>query len=160
MTAAAPSYAKVRFPLSRSRAAAAETLWAEPVGKNMYRLANIPFEVYGYAEGDIVKCAMRDGWAEPVALAKDSGNGTLRLLFGVGRASEGKAVLEQLAAFGCGYERASDCLVAVTVPPSLKVPFAHLCDYLNGLDDDLLPGWEVAKPMNRGGSQCRERTTH
>lgn len=139
---------KVRFnpygnPLS------GETVWAEEVGANLYRLLNIPFYAEGYAEQDIVRCVDRNEWKEVVGVEKDSGNGTVRLMFTNSQNPEAQQILDQLVSVGCTYERASSQLVAVTVPPNLAVPFSQMASYLNSTSDNVLVGWEVAKRLTR-----------
>src|SRR5689334_15729931 len=111
-----------------------ESVWAEQVGTDTYCLLNIPFNSFGYAEGDVVRCVDRDGWNEVVELVQDSGNGTLLLMFANSRSPEAIHVLDELVSVGCTLERASDRLVAVTVPPTLDVPFSQLANFLNDYD--------------------------
>lgn len=139
---------KIKIPLPEG-SFAGETLWAEPVGENLYRLLNIPFSATGYAEDDIVRCQRREEWDEVIALEKDSGNGTLRLMFADAESKEAQFILDELVSVGCTYEQASSRLVAVTVPPNLEVPFSQLANFLNNTADDILMGWEVAKELNR-----------
>jgi hypothetical protein len=139
----------VRFAL-HGDPAAGETVWAQPTGDDHYRLHSAPFYAHGYAEGDVVRCIRRDGWPEVVDLVHDSGNGTLRLLFATADGADAWRVLDELVSVGCTYERASARLVAVTVPPSLQLPFSQVANYLNGLSSDLLSGWDVGKVLTRG----------
>ncbi|MDP9381183.1 MAG: DUF4265 domain-containing protein [Chloroflexota bacterium] len=57
-------------------------------------------------------------------------------------------VIGELKLVGCSYEAASRHLVTVDVPPSLKVPFSQMTNYLNGLGTDVIEGWEIAKGPN------------
>jgi hypothetical protein len=139
---------KIRIPLPEG-SFAGETLWAEKVGEDLYRLLNIPFSATGYAEADIVRCQKREGWDEVIALEKDSGNGTLRLMFADSTSKEAQFILDELVSVRCIYERASSKLVAVTVPSSLEVPFSQLSNFLNNTSDDVLIGWEVAKSLTQ-----------
>jgi hypothetical protein len=127
-----------------------ESVWAEPLGQDLYRLMNIPFYAFGYAEGDIVRCDNRAGYLTVTSLVQSSGNGTLRLLLADSAHSETQFILDELVSVGCGYERASEQLVAVTTPPTLEVSFSQLANYLNGLDSCLLIGWEIGKRLERG----------
>ena len=145
---------KIRFNLQEVDGASfsGETVWAEQLEGDQYRLMNIPFDISGYAEGDIVRCEPDEWgeWDEVKEIVLDSGNGTIRLLFGLGPHEEAQQkVLSELVSVGCTYERASEKFVAVTVPPTLDVPFSQLSNFLNGLSGGVLAGWEVAKPMKR-----------
>jgi hypothetical protein len=134
---------KVRFRLGD--VVAGETMWAKRLEGNRFLLMNIPFLAYGYAEGDIVVCVERDGWDEVAKIVEDSGNGTLRIRFLDGFASEAQRVLDELASVGCEYERIGNTTVAVTVPPTLAVPFSQLSDYLNTVQ--AVKGWEIGKKV-------------
>jgi len=140
---------KIRFPLV-NESASGETLWAEGAGENLFTLLNIPFLAVGYAEGDVVRCVEHDGWHQVVGLEHSSGNGTLRLIFTDGKTRDAQEILDELSSVGCTYERASRNYVAVTVPPNLQIPFSQLSNYLNQTTDEVLTGWEVAKPFDRG----------
>ena len=137
---------KIRIPLSTN---SGETLWAEQVGENLFRLLNIPFFAVGYAEGDIVRCEQNQDWLQVIGLEKDSGNGTLRLIFSQEESKDVQPILDELESVGCTYEKASSKLVAVTVPPNLKIPFSQLSNFLNGTKDEIMSGWEVAKKFTR-----------
>jgi hypothetical protein len=139
---------KIRIPLPEG-SFAGETLWAEKVGEDLYRLLNIPFSAMGYAEDDIVRCRKHEGLNEVIALEKDGRNGTLRLMFADSQSKEAQFILDELVSVGCTYERASSKLVAVTVPPTLEVPFSQLSHFLNNTTDNVLAGWEVAKSLTR-----------
>lgn len=141
----APTKVKVRLKLQDPDGPAGETVWAEPTGEERYRLQSIPFAAYGYAEGDLVLCAWQDGWLEVVSKVSDSGNGTIRLLFRDAQSQAAQHILNELVSVGCTYEAASRQLVAVTVPSALAVPFSQLCNFLNGTEDSVLSGWEIAK---------------
>ncbi len=142
---------KIRFKLSDPTGPAGETLWAEPIAEGQCRLLSIPFAVDGYAEGDIVRCVEQDGWDEVVGMMQDGGNGTIRLLFGDAQSPDAQHVLDELVSVGCSYESAAQQLVAVTVPPTLDVPFSQLCNFLNETSDDVLQGWEIAKRVSKSG---------
>ena len=139
---------KIRFNL-RGDPVNGETVWAEPVGENLYRLLNIPYYAMGYAEGDIVRCVKRDDWKEIANLEQDSGNGTIRIIFTDSESPEAQHVLDELVSVGCTYERASSKLVAVTVPLNLDIPFSQMANYLNDISDEVLVGWEVGKNLTR-----------
>lgn len=139
---------KIRIPLPKD-SFASETLWAEQIGENLFRLLNIPFSAFGYAENDIVRCEKVQDWYQVVGLEKDSGNGTLRLIFAQNDDQGVERILNELESVGCTYEKASSQLIAVTVPPDLQVPFSQLSNFLNSTNNEVLSGWEVAKNFTR-----------
>jgi hypothetical protein len=126
--------------------AGTETVWAERVGSNVYRLLNTPFFAHGYAWGDTVKCIEQDGFPRVVGLERDSGNSTLRIYFASDFENPAvQYVLEELVSVGCNYEQGSDRMVAVNVPPDMEVPFSQMVNFLNGIDEAVLVGWEIGK---------------
>ena len=133
---------KIRFPLQND-VAAGETLWAERLERNRFRLLNVPFFVYGYAEGDVVLCTERDGWPEVVELIQDGGRGALRIIFVDSTSVAAQHILDELVSVGCAYERAGQTMVAVSVPPTLSVTFSQLSNYLNM--EDTVIAWEIGK---------------
>ncbi len=138
---------KIRFDLQRQDAGiSGETVWAERVGQDLYRLRNIPFHTFGFAFGDIVRTAERDGWPTVVGLAQDGGNYAVRIMFAVDSESlQAQEVLRELRSVGCTFEMASGRLVAVDVPLDMEVPFQQMVNYLNSIDVDVISGWEIAK---------------
>ncbi len=138
---------KIRFDLQREDAAVGgETVWAEQVEPDLYRLRNIPFHTFGFAFGDIVRTVERDGWPTVVGLAEDGGNYAVRIMFAVDSESpQAQEVLSELRSVGCTFEMASSRLVAVDVPPDMEVPFQQMVNYLNSIGEDVIAGWEIAK---------------
>ncbi len=140
---------KVRFELEDGDVLGGETAWAERVGEGLYRLRNSPFSAWGYSWGDVVRCVDRDGWPTVVGVEEHGGSLTVRILFA--RDFDDPTtqhVIGELKLVGCSYEAASRHLVTVDVPPSLKVPFSQMTNYLNGLGTDVIEGWEIAKGPN------------
>ena len=59
-----------------------ETLWADPVGPNLYRLDNSPFWAYGVSWKDVVEAHPDpDGMLRMTRVAQKSGHRTLRIVF-------------------------------------------------------------------------------
>lgn len=139
---------KIKIPISEN-SFSGKTLWAEQVDDNLFRLLNIPFFAFGYAEGDIVRCEQTEGLYQAVGLENDSGNGTLRLVFAQNDSKDIQYILDELVSVGCTYEMGVSKLIAVTVPPNLEIPFSQLSNFLNGTKDKVLAGWEVAKNLTR-----------
>lgn len=135
---------KIRFDL-KGEPVAGETLWAEPVGENLYRLLNIPFHAMGYAYDDIVRTKENNGWQEVVALEEDSGNGTVRIYFNSDDQSQVENILHEISAMGCEIERASSRFVAISIPVTMETPFSYIADYLNS---NGLLNWEIGKRRN------------
>ena len=135
---------KIRFNL-HGNPVGGETVWAESLGNDLYRLLNVPYHAMGYAENDIVRCIQQDDWAEVIEVEQHSGNGTVRIMFADSNSSKAQHILKELVSVGCTYERASSKLVSVTVPPTLDVPFSQMANYLNSINEKVILGWEIGK---------------
>lgn len=59
---------------------AGESLWAESVGPDQYRIANIPFFAYAIHLGDVVEVERMDGLLEVRRVVARSGSETYRFL--------------------------------------------------------------------------------
>jgi hypothetical protein len=123
-----------------------ETLWADVVGENLYRLDNLPWYAYRVSLQDVVE-ALPDpsGQLRMVRIVKKSGNRTLRVICEVGQADgeltfESKQLLAGLVERGCSYEGANKRFVAVNVPAAVRLE--DIVDYLisSGFE------WEYADP--------------
>jgi hypothetical protein len=101
---------------------ATESLWAERIGANLYRLRNVPFYLYGVSEQDIVRAEETDGQLLVSAIVDRGGHSTYRIFLPEQTSEEqfsGDWV--PLHELGCTYERATRRLIAVDVPPHADV---------------------------------------
>lgn len=103
--------------------AIAETLWAEPVGKDIYKLRNSPFFFYGASFEDIVRALpAADGMLEFAEVVDRSGSSTYRIMV---RESCTKDLFDKyrqrLIALGSSLERASHHLYAIDVPLGIDI---------------------------------------
>lgn len=128
---------------------AGEVVWGVRVSEGSYRLSSAPFLAYEYAEGDVVRCVIRNGQLDVVECVENSGNGTIRLFFDDVTLPAAQSVLKELGSVGCTYEVGTGQLVAVTVPRELEIPFSQLANYLNQQDAQVLAGWEIGKRLTR-----------
>jgi hypothetical protein len=101
-----------------------ETVWAETVGDDRYRLRNTPFYVYGVSENDIV-IAKPIPDSSVLAFARVSlrgGHSTYRLfLLHPDEERAFRKYRESLERTGCRYERATRSSLAIDVPPSADI---------------------------------------
>jgi hypothetical protein len=109
----------------------AESLWAEDLGDNKYRVDNIPFFARGISFGDIVLASSPDDGSLPVfrEVVVPSDNTTLRVV--VVKREEYTELKDALIRLGCDaewFERVS--LLAVNVPASV-----HYAEVVRLLDD-------------------------
>jgi hypothetical protein len=100
----------------------AEKMWAEPVDRARVRLRNVPFFALGMSNEDVVEV---EGTEEPrriVRVAQPGGHSTYRIFLADGIDQETFAKSwAPLATLGCEYERATDRLYAVDVPPMTDI---------------------------------------
>lgn len=115
---------KVTFRLERSdwHDHATESLWAEPAGRDRYRLRNVPFYAYGASYDDVVEARADDDRLMVEEVAQHSGHSTYRLFV-----TNTKALAlfadywRSLDRLGCTLERATERLFAMDVPPTADI---------------------------------------
>ena len=99
-----------------------ETMWAESIGENRYRLRNSPFATYGISFHDIVAAKVVDGQLTATRIVLRSGHSTYRIHLSDGIAKEDLlARWPSLAALRCSYENADSRLFAIDVEPEADI---------------------------------------
>jgi hypothetical protein len=95
-----------------------ESLWAEPLGNDRYRLRNLPFLVFGFSEQDVVTAKEDSGALAVTGIAARGGHSTYRLVLPEDTTEE-RFLRDwvSLRELGCTYERATRRFVAIDVPP-------------------------------------------
>ena len=103
-----------------------ETLWAAFITDKTYALRNVPFFIYGVSFNDVVVGEPEDGQIVFRRVYRRGGHSTYRI-FLVGEESERRfeEAWEPLRKIGCTYERATDYLVAMDVPPHTDIYEAY-----------------------------------
>jgi hypothetical protein len=117
--------AKVFFRVpNEDGTAEVESLWAQDLGNDRFRLDNCPFFAYGVSLHDIV-LAPPDSEGLPTfeSVLSKSGNRTIRIIFDepAEDGSSSKAILDHLVSLGCGYEGANRRYIAVNIPSSVEL---------------------------------------
>lgn len=121
-----------------------ETLWAIPLGGDIYQLDNSPFDAYGVSWRDQVLAPIDLQEQRPTfqSVVKKSGNRTIRVLFekpvSPGNASE--QVLQGLVALGCSYEGARREYFSINIPPAVELQDVRSYLIASGVQ------WEHADP--------------
>ncbi len=146
MTNSEPT-AKVLFRIpDDDGGASVETLWAIPLGHDLYRLDNSPFYAYGVSWKDTVLAPVdpREGMPTFQRVVERSGNRTVRLVLDppVDSGNVSDRILQDLVALGCTYEGANRTYIAVNIPP--EVELQDVRSYLIVR----VPQWEHADPMH------------
>ncbi|HEU4434839.1 MAG TPA: DUF4265 domain-containing protein [Pyrinomonadaceae bacterium] len=115
---------KVTFELDQSdwHDHATETMWAVVVAERTYVLRNVPFYVYGVSYADLVVAEQTGGENLFRRVYQRGGHSTYRIFLVDEEAEqEFESAWQPLASLGCTYERATDYLVAVDVPPESDI---------------------------------------
>lgn len=105
-----------------SEPVATESLWAEHLGSNLYRVRNVPFYARGVSEQDVVKAEEKDGRLVVTGIVDMGGHSTYRIF--LSEQTPGEQFSKDWVSFhelGCTYERATRRLVAIDVPPHADV---------------------------------------
>jgi len=73
-----------------------ESLWAEPVGGDRYRLRNVPFLVFGFSEQDVITAEENNGALRVTGVAIRGGRSTYRLVLPEDANEERRTILAGL----------------------------------------------------------------
>jgi len=118
--------AKVLFRVpNEDGSAEVETLWADDLGNDQYKLDNCPFYAYGVSWEDVVYAPFDpvEGFPTFQSVVAKSGNRTVRVILDPPAAAgnESEKLLSDLLALGCGCERATQSYVVVNIPSSVDL---------------------------------------
>jgi hypothetical protein len=97
-----------------------ESLWARPLGDDLYAIENVPFGAYGLNCGDVVRAEIDAPGQKPEVreVVERSGNRTLRVAFGKALDVERQQPhIEAIQALGAWIERMNVHFIAINVPP-------------------------------------------
>jgi hypothetical protein len=122
-----------------------ETAWAQRTDpdRDEFRLDNNPFYAYRVSAGDVVEGELIvPGLYRFVRVVHPSGNRSVRVAFETFKADapEAEPILTGLKSLGCDYEGMFGRVIAVNIPPHVKL--AEVADFLTGTGIR----WEYANP--------------
>ena len=121
--------AKVVFPLKRAESDyETESVWAERLSENRFRILNSPFFVFGVSYEDVIEAEPEGEIFRFVRVLQRSGRSTYRVILQGGRTVQGVDFADRWRPFhdrGCTYESANDKYIAVDMPPDTDVPFLY-----------------------------------
>jgi hypothetical protein len=90
---------------------------AIPIGKDLYRLDNVPFYVYGVSYKDVVRARKADSLFEFRKVEERGGHSTYRIfLVNDSTRSRFKEYWKALERLVCSYEKGTEILIAMDVP--------------------------------------------
>lgn len=109
-----------------------ESLWARPLGGDLYEIQNVPFCAYGLNCRDVVRAVPVNADEKPEVreVVRRSGNRTLRISFHELTKTQQSPLLDSLEAMGTWVERANDSFVCVNLPP--EADYDAVCTFLDG----------------------------
>jgi hypothetical protein len=101
-----------------------ETLWATPVGRDLYRLDNSPSWAYGISWNDVVEAHLDgEGALRMKRVAEKAGHRTVRVFFPRDEVDsfEAKLILQGVTELGATYEGMNPTYLAIDVPPGVEL---------------------------------------
>jgi hypothetical protein len=118
----------INLPASDWYTHALETMWAEPLAGDHYRLQNVPFYAYGLSFDDVVNAREIGDQLFVQDIVERGGHSTYRVFLSRDVNRDGGRFLESwrpLLEIGVTYEQANDRLLAIDVPDSTDIYRAY-----------------------------------
>jgi hypothetical protein len=117
---------KVQFRLDPANEQGMETesVWAEPLGADRFRILNSPFYIFGISAEDVVAAEEIAGRLEFREVTSRGGHSTYRVFLQGGRTirdADFQCSWGPISALGGTFENANDHFVAVDIPSGLNV---------------------------------------
>jgi hypothetical protein len=141
---------RIRIRLERSpgeQGPEEDTVWAEPLGNDRFRIESCPFFAYGLSRDDVVWAAAEGGGPILDDVLEKGGHRTLRFALAPAvelRSAAVQRLLERVGEAGCTYELLRPRFVAIDVAP--EVDLAVLADLLQEAARKGTLAWEWADP--------------
>lgn len=101
-----------------------ETLWAEDLGNNIYRIDNSPFYAYNISYNDVVEAKENsndDNRLYFLKVISSSGHSTYRVKIIENKIIDAKPLLSELEIIGCTFEGVKNSLISIDIPPTTKL---------------------------------------
>jgi len=135
---------KVHFDLPEpDMGVSGESLWAAPLGENLYELRNSPWNARNVNWLDVVEAIPEsdDQWPEFVRVHKRSGHRTIHLYIldaGQGRRDE---ILQHCNELGATYEGMNDRMYALDFAPDIDI--SSTVEYVKSLQEQGVADWRI-----------------
>jgi hypothetical protein len=135
---------KVHFELPEpDMGVGGESLWAAPLGNDLYELRNSPWHARQVNWFDVVEARPEadDKWPEFVKVHKRSGHRTVHLyILDLGQPSKDR-ILQRCNQLGATYENMDGRMYALDFAPDIEV--APAIEYLTSLQEQELLDWRI-----------------
>jgi hypothetical protein len=127
-----------------------ESMWAREIEGDLFAIKNLPFFAFGLNFNDVVR-APKDGEIREVrAVIRPSGHRTLRVVFHAHLSVDEQVVhLDALKDVGGSFERATNRMVAIDVPP--PAAYDAMVALLTKLEKDDALVFETCEARNAEG---------
>lgn len=145
------SLEKIHIDLPNHWAIGGESLWATPIGNDLYKIENIPFYAYGLNFHDVVRATpdSEEFIPEIREVVKVSGHKTFRVFFKkhIDRVQQEK-ILDTLSEFTISYERCNKIYFSLDMQPSGD--YQKVFDRLDELEKENVLGFETCQERISG----------
>jgi hypothetical protein len=135
---------KVHFELPKpDMGVSGESLWAAPVGTNLYELRNSPWHVRTVNWLDVVEAIPRneDEWPEFIRVHRRSGHRTIHIYILEAGKSRRQEILDYCNRLGSTYEGMDETMYALDFPPGIQVN--PTIEYLESLKTREMADWRI-----------------
>ncbi|WP_299246005.1 DUF4265 domain-containing protein [uncultured Aquimarina sp.] len=142
---------KVYVDLPNHWAIGGESLWATPLGKDLFRLENVPFYAYGLNFHDIVRATSDSSEYKPEIreVIEYSGHRTFRVFFEktINKAKQ-EEILDSMESLKVSYERANGIYFSLDLKP--ESDYQAVFDKLEEYERNYVLGFETCDAKIEG----------
>jgi hypothetical protein len=149
---------KVYIDLPNHWAVGGESMWAHPLGDDVYEIRNVPFYAYGLNFLDVVKAVPASPDLKPsvVSVVRASGHRTLRVMFPESTPeSQCIPLLESLRDLGASLEGATKRFFAIDI--ETEGDYQGVCDRLFEWEKEGVLSYETCEGRVEGSFDDRPR---
>ena len=135
---------KVHFELAEPEmGVGGESLWAAPIGPNLYELRNSPWHVRSVNWLDVVEAVPEAGarWPGFVRVHKRSGHRTIHVYLLDAGQNRKDEILQRCNELGCTWEGMDNSMYALDFPPGIDIDPA--IEYLQSLQKTDVADWRI-----------------
>ncbi len=142
---------KIHIDLPNHWAIGGESMWATPLGNDLFKVENIPFYAYGLNFHDIVRATPDSEGQIPEirALVEPSGHRPFRVFFqkNISRGKQ-EEILDLLSVLTVSYERANEIYFSLDVQP--EGSYQAVFDKLDELMEEDILEFETCEARSEG----------